>query len=1209
MALLAWLTQDLFFKISNSGSESIIYTADDNEVTFVSHPNRFDLWRSILRYRYYALGEDCLSISWTDYFNKYSCGKRQLVPYEHQLKYDDTFPAVTVHRRPTDLQQTTLRLQKEVSGRTENLVIHMYPTTSTFLIQGGACNKWVVYEFMMLGKAVDCLERGVVHAHHEVNFRALPTLNPTQHCLSKLELLERDLSDQSSQSVINDTTLSISTSTVIENKNDQATDRDKTLNCIHTNKYPNDSSDTSLQHALQTLHQEELLDSSFETELDLECYDDCSTKPKINDIFETELDFKNYDSYSTKPNINDKLEVETNSMNSENALIDTTDYHGSVLDTSLIKILEVESSDRTKQTATNVTSIPKTPTTEYHETISKTLANEYQGTILQTSATEYHSMNKVIDNNATEQRILDLNEGKVQFVNNVDKTEPRIFEHRILDLNEEEINLVKNVDKTKPETLERELNTIAVNFHDNIATEQSTTTAEHTSSITTPVANRTSTNDTRPSATYDKMIDLIDLTSPMPLINTTSIDLSNENKLNNGVINLQHYTNKSISTHSHKEVNGMKDIDENLSTRKRDVNPAMELQENILITSQRNLNLNSFDETTTLSNDLKHCTDWINNQHIMMSENLEKLSSYDVSISQASNLSPTEKTANRKDDMNLIDKCSEKQKVLIGNLNSDNSYGDVENTSMSTSQNIDNGISSKVTISSVTKENGEDALCNNDLLKLIEKQTLETETLRKMIYNLQLQMCDLSNTCKIINQKLDVLYLKGNDPSENSVQPDLNSKAEGQTNNVTAQVANPAKDNDPKTIPIKVKSKTDYEIINELDKQSLDSGTRQANITEDIDAKIKVCDIDVNKNNHDMTFKIQTQTTNEDNTDANSLYSSVTKAGLGLGKAINNDAPSVYKPHHKSGTASATSQANTMSKNYKSTNFNCSSESGSPEDSSDEEYDLYKLLAHKKSFSTKPRQNDDSSPSFIKPTPSLRLPSSCKNLVIGDSNLKMITKRRFDHSGQTEIRTFRGCHIKSLTDIIENAQYEYANVDKVSILVGTNDCQQSSISAESITHKYEMLIKALKKVFPNAHLSFNAIPPQGNPKATMIISHLNQKLENICRHNGVHFSPCLSLWMHVQDGKIDSGLLQPDGIHFRPISLGLVLNGVKSFFNLKRYRSSPSNRRRYNEFHNSTYTRQDFSNSFHPRKRITRNMYFMNQSATLESVPDESRLN
>ena len=224
--------------------------------------------------------------------------------------------------------------------------------------------------------------------------------------------------------------------------------------------------------------------------------------------------------------------------------------------------------------------------------------------------------------------------------------------------------------------------------------------------------------------------------------------------------------------------------------------------------------------------------------------------------------------------------------------------------------------------------------------------------------------------------------------------------------------------------------------------------------------------------------------------------------------------------------------------------------------SEDESYDFNSLIFKKlKSSQSQTRQGNGP---FTKQ--SLKLPSKCKNLLIGDSNLKNVRRRQLDSSGQTHVRTYRGCHVESLTRIIDNSEFEYPSVEKVSFCVGTNDCQQSTIDEEAILHKIDQLVRTSKSVFPNASIAINAIPPQGRIKANIHISHLNTKIANLCRHNNIKFLSCETLWAHVNTttGQIDRGLILPDGIHFHNTGLGLFLKNTKTFFQLDRHGYAPS---------------------------------------------------
>ena len=72
-------------------------------------------------------------------------------------------------------------------------------------------------------------------------------------------------------------------------------------------------------------------------------------------------------------------------------------------------------------------------------------------------------------------------------------------------------------------------------------------------------------------------------------------------------------------------------------------------------------------------------------------------------------------------------------------------------------------------------------------------------------------------------------------------------------------------------------------------------------------------------------------------------------------------------------------------------------------------------------------------------TPAIRLPHSCSKLIIGDSNLKNVARRRVDSTGNTNVRTLRGATVAQLTNIISTGAC-YPRVEQVVIAIGTNDC-------------------------------------------------------------------------------------------------------------------------------------------------------------------------
>ena len=75
----------------------------------------------------------------------------------------------------------------------------------------------------------------------------------------------------------------------------------------------------------------------------------------------------------------------------------------------------------------------------------------------------------------------------------------------------------------------------------------------------------------------------------------------------------------------------------------------------------------------------------------------------------------------------------------------------------------------------------------------------------------------------------------------------------------------------------------------------------------------------------------------------------------------------------------------------------------------------------------------------------LKISPDCKNLLLGDSNMKNINRRKLDRTGQTEIRTYRGARIQTVTAIINKCQQQYPQVDKVTFCIGTNNCSGRNI--------------------------------------------------------------------------------------------------------------------------------------------------------------------
>jgi len=173
-------------------------------------------------------------------------------------------------------------------------------------------------------------------------------------------------------------------------------------------------------------------------------------------------------------------------------------------------------------------------------------------------------------------------------------------------------------------------------------------------------------------------------------------------------------------------------------------------------------------------------------------------------------------------------------------------------------------------------------------------------------------------------------------------------------------------------------------------------------------------------------------------------------------------------------------------------------------------------------------------------TPTLRLPLSCKTLLIGDSNLKHIDRRRLDRSGQTQIRTFRGVNIAQLTQIICTGAI-FPQVGKLLLNVGTNDCGAGDVD---IVQEYKKLLEAIVTHFPTARTVVAAIPPQSHNRENDKISKTNSELANMCGKN-VCFLSLKSIWKRDQQGKINPVLLA-DKVHYSARGLALFLREAKA---------------------------------------------------------------
>ena len=174
--------------------------------------------------------------------------------------------------------------------------------------------------------------------------------------------------------------------------------------------------------------------------------------------------------------------------------------------------------------------------------------------------------------------------------------------------------------------------------------------------------------------------------------------------------------------------------------------------------------------------------------------------------------------------------------------------------------------------------------------------------------------------------------------------------------------------------------------------------------------------------------------------------------------------------------------------------------------------------------------------------------SKSKNILLGDSNMKSINRVRLDNSKNTEVRTYRGASIKTLTDIIKSSETVCPLVEKVTLCIGSIDCARRYIDGNIFHDDYLNLLAITKHVFPSATICLISIPPQRSHHANKVIHKMNGILASLAKKMDCTYRHCEALWFHVNNkGEVDDGILV-DSIHLTPWGIGLLLQPIISFF-------------------------------------------------------------
>ena len=113
--------------------------------------------------------------------------------------------------------------------------------------------------------------------------------------------------------------------------------------------------------------------------------------------------------------------------------------------------------------------------------------------------------------------------------------------------------------------------------------------------------------------------------------------------------------------------------------------------------------------------------------------------------------------------------------------------------------------------------------------------------------------------------------------------------------------------------------------------------------------------------------------------------------------------------------------------------------------------------------------------------PSLRLPKEGRlaTLLIGDSNLRHVDRRRLDQSGNLHVRTIGGATAGDVATCLIN-QTPREDTRHVVIHIGTNDCSDKSYGKQLVTVSFQALAKQLMRVFPKATVALTSILPRNN---------------------------------------------------------------------------------------------------------------------------------
>ena len=178
--------------------------------------------------------------------------------------------------------------------------------------------------------------------------------------------------------------------------------------------------------------------------------------------------------------------------------------------------------------------------------------------------------------------------------------------------------------------------------------------------------------------------------------------------------------------------------------------------------------------------------------------------------------------------------------------------------------------------------------------------------------------------------------------------------------------------------------------------------------------------------------------------------------------------------------------------------------------------------------------------SHILPPLSFNIPKAATQVLIGDSNLRKVDRKRLDPDGKTFVRSIGGLTILKATGMLHHTESR-EDITNVCVHVGTNDIDQGK-SQNEIIKDTRLLISELKKTFPSANIGLTGMLPQKGIPSKRILE-LNQRLENLIKDENLVF-----LW-DKQDffGKdsFPTHLFEKDKYHMNERGVGVLLRRIK----------------------------------------------------------------